>query len=250
MTQPETRQCENKLTVEKREDGHAGVISGYAIVYNKDSEDLGFIESIKQGAARNALKKEGIPALIDHDPSKIVGRSGKNLTLKEDKTGVFIELKRPRMRSDRFEQLASDIENGFIDKQSFAFTVGPDGAKWDDDFSRREVVEIEELFDISLVTYPAYTDTSASIRSQDVTAALKERDEAKAAAEEKDKADAAAEDNEQRSKEGQTDPTVELDTEGATEKAEGGDAIPTVEPPTEAELDKRYFDALRRQEGF
>jgi uncharacterized protein len=154
----------------KRDDGEPVKIAGYAAVFKKLSEDLGgFREKIAPGAFKAALKTSDVRALINHDPTQIVGRTGVNLTLKEDKSGLFMELTAPPAGSERFDQLARDIESGLITQQSFAFVVAEDGDEWAEDKWSKDTVRtirtVAELFDVSPVTYPAYPDTSIALRS-------------------------------------------------------------------------------------
>ena len=78
----EVRNLKTPVTVEKREDGSIKSIVGYPIVYNKDSEDMGFIERIAPGAATKALKKSEIFTKVSIDV-----------------TGVFSEAKTPKDKS-------------------------------------------------------------------------------------------------------------------------------------------------------
>jgi HK97 family phage prohead protease len=154
----------------KKVEGEPVTISGYSAKFNLLSEDLGgFREKIKPGAFKNALGKSDVRALIDHKSELIVGRKGVNLTLKEDDVGLFMELTEPPNRSARFDQLAGDIDSGLITQQSFGFTLKSD--TWDEDKEAgtvtRTLNEIEELFDVSPVTYPAYPDTTVAKRSLD-----------------------------------------------------------------------------------
>lgn len=157
----ETRVLDLKLGVEKREDGTAK-ISGYAAVFNKDSEDMGFIERIKPGAFKSALKKSDVRALFNHDPNLIIGRSGVNLSLKEDKKGLWMEVS--PIPTDTYRMVAENIASGLVTQQSFAFTVAEE--EWADDYSTRMIKKIDQVFDVSAVTYPAYPDTTVALRSR------------------------------------------------------------------------------------
>src|SRR5436190_5368915 len=71
---------------------------GYAAVYNSLSADLGgFKERIKPGAFRSSVTGgTDIRALVDHDASKILGRtSSGTLRLSEDQVGLRIEIDLP-----------------------------------------------------------------------------------------------------------------------------------------------------------
>lgn len=143
-------------------------ITGYAAVFNKDSEDLGgFIERIKPGAFKNSLKSSDTRALFNHDSNYPLGRvSAGTLRLKEDKNGLLMEIDPPETQYAR--DLMVSIERGDVREQSFGFTVISD--TWenlDKDIAMRTINEIGELFDVSPVVFPAYPDTDVAIRSLD-----------------------------------------------------------------------------------
>jgi Escherichia/Staphylococcus phage prohead protease len=54
-----------------------------------------------------------------------------------------------------------------MDGSSFSFNVDPDGDEWDysGDLPIRTVTSVRDLFDVGPVTYPAYLDATAAIRS-------------------------------------------------------------------------------------
>ena len=56
--------------------GLSRVIKGYAIVFNRPSERLGwFVEEIAPAAVNiEQLKQSDVRALIDHEPQEIIGR--------------------------------------------------------------------------------------------------------------------------------------------------------------------------------
>ena len=158
----EIRQINMPAKVEKRADG-LGSIHGYAIVYNKDSEDMGFIERVKPGAAKNALTRSNVRGLKNHDPSLIFARQGVNLTLTEDKKGLRYEAS--PVDTANYRETAAEVEAGLLTGQSFGFTILSD--EWSDlesDHPQRTITEIGEIFDVGPVTYPAYPDTSVGVR--------------------------------------------------------------------------------------
>lgn len=156
---------ETGLTVEER-DGEQPKISGYAAVFNSDSEDLGFRETIKPGAFKKALKKSDVRALYNHDPNYIFGRTGVNLELRADKTGLHMTV--DPVPTATYRLVAENIQAGLVSQQSFAFTIAPGGDEWNKDFTRRTITEVDEIFDVSPVTYPAYNDTTVALRSRDL----------------------------------------------------------------------------------
>ena len=152
--------------VELRDDGTPGAIYGYPIVYNKDSEDMGFIERIAPGAAKNALKRSDIRALKNHDPNLIFGRQGVNLKFTEGKDGVKYEATPINTRT--YNDVADEVRLGLLTGQSFGFTILSD--KWeglDTDKPKRTITEIGQIYDVGPVVYPAYNDTSVALRSME-----------------------------------------------------------------------------------
>jgi HK97 family phage prohead protease len=162
----EIRAIQMPAKVEERKDGTLGSIYGYPIVYNKDSEDMGFIERIAPGAAKKALKRSNIRGLKNHDPSLIFARQGINLKLKEDADGLRYEATPIDTRT--FREVAEEVRLGLLTGQSFGFTVKSD--EWsglDTDKPTRTITEIDQIYDVGPVTYPAYQDTSVALRSME-----------------------------------------------------------------------------------
>ena len=160
----EIRTIKTPVTVEKREDGTIKSIVGYPIVYNSDSEDMGFIERIAPGAATKALKKSDVRGLKNHDASLIFARTGVNLTLTEDKDGVRMEA--TPLDTFNFRETAKEVDLGLLDGQSFAFNILADEWKdLDKAKPQRTITEFEMIYDVGPVTYPAYPDTTVGLRT-------------------------------------------------------------------------------------
>jgi len=169
MDKKEIRCNPAELRVVKGKNG--GVkISGYAAVFDKDIDDLGgFIERIAPGAFKEALKNSDVRALINHDQNLILGREAANtLRLKETNEGLFMEIIPPN--TSYAKDLLESISRGDIAEQSFSFRVAAD--EWEnlDDADRdtvRTIKEVSHLYDIGPVTFPAYPQTSAALRSME-----------------------------------------------------------------------------------
>ena len=163
------------MKLEKREDTKAlPKITGYAAVFNKLSVDMGFREKIAPGAFRSSLKTSDARALFNHNPDYVLGRqSAGTLTLKEDERGLWMEVDPPNTSYAR--DLIENISLGNIKEQSFGFTVKSDS--WEDVESNtptRTLLEIGELYDTSIVSYPAYGDTTVALRSLERAKSQKE----------------------------------------------------------------------------
>lgn len=140
---------------------------GYAAKFNSRSVDLGgFQEVLAPGAFDRAIRENhDVRALIDHIPSKIIGRTASGtLRLAVDSTGLAVENDLPDTQAAR--DLIVSMERGDVTGMSFGFRVMPDGDSWarDDSGVLIRTVNDLELFDVSAVTYPAYPQTEVSAR--------------------------------------------------------------------------------------
>lgn len=144
-------------------------ISGYAAVFNTLSEEMGgwfgFRERIMPGAFKRALdEKQDVRALINHDPNKVLGRTSSNtLTLEEDQKGLKFRCDMPN--TSYATDLMESIRRGDISQCSFGFVVRKQ--TWIENKDEPVIREINDLdlFDVSPVTYPAYTDTTVAARA-------------------------------------------------------------------------------------
>ena len=165
-TDIEKRVFRTEYRVTQKDKDEVPTIEGYSAVFNSDSEDMGFIERIAPGAFKKALKKSDVRSLFNHDPNFVLGRTKSGtLKLTEDETGLRMVTYPPDTQLIQ-DLVAAPIKRGDIDQQSFAFRVAKD--TWEDldkDIPKRTILEVEELLDVSVVTYPAYADTSAALRS-------------------------------------------------------------------------------------
>jgi len=153
----------------RRNDDGSITVTGYGAVYESESEDLGgFIEELKQGAFRKVLRtKPDVRFLINHDGVPLGRTSAGTLRLKDTPRGLFFECDFPDTQGAR--DLAVSIERGDITQCSFMFCVEPEGREWffpDDpeEPARRVIYEVSELFDVSVVTFPAYPATEIGVR--------------------------------------------------------------------------------------
>ena len=149
-----------------KEEGKATRIAGHAAVFNSRSQDLGgFVEQISPGAFKDAINEDDVRALFNHDPNFILGRNKSNtLRMKEDKTGLAIEIDMPDTQYAR--DLVESMNRGDVDQMSFGFGVRAEGQSWSEDPDGRAVRTLTnlKLYDVSPVTYPAYTDTDVAVR--------------------------------------------------------------------------------------
>ena len=154
--------------IEAREQG-SRTVSGYGSVFNSQSEDLGFIETIDPNAITDeTIKRSDVFATLNHDMDKILARckygSG-SLELKCDDKGLYYRFDAPN--TDLGDELLEYLNRGEIDSSSFAFTVKRDEWKNGDDGKHyRRILEIDQIFDISPVFCSAYPEAICQKRNK------------------------------------------------------------------------------------
>lgn len=161
-------------------------VEGYAVVFNSQSEDLGFYETINPSAiTEDVLKRSDVFCLFNHDQDKVLARSKYgtgSLQLQLDEQGLKYTFQAPN--TDLGDELLEYLRRGDIDSSSFAFTVSTDEGSevWTtgtDGRQYREILKIDELHDVSPVWNPAYSSTSVSQRTLDKLNQLREMQDEK-----------------------------------------------------------------------
>ena len=144
----EIRSLDNGMTFE-----------GYAAVFNSPSEPLPFTEVIAPGAFTRSLKSRNRMMLLwNHNSDEPLAstRNG-SLMLSEDERGLKVTATLPD--TTRGRDVAELVRTGVIDSMSFGFSVKKDS--WAGDGSTRTLHDVT-LYEVSLVTTPAYTATSGT----------------------------------------------------------------------------------------
>jgi HK97 family phage prohead protease len=164
----EGKEIRNFITSELRAiagEGGKKKIEGYAAVFNELSEDLGgFREKIALGAFSNSIRIDDVRGLWNHNADFPLGRTkAGTLTLEEDKRGLRFVIDPPD--TQYANDLLVSIERGDVDQMSFGFRTVKDHWEMEGDDVVRTLIEVK-LFDVSPVTYPAYPQTSAAVRSK------------------------------------------------------------------------------------
>ncbi|WP_321425019.1 HK97 family phage prohead protease [uncultured Bacteroides sp.] len=153
-------------------------IDGYASVFASLSEDLGgFRELVDKNAFAGVIEKSDVFALLNHDSKRGILARSKNgtgtLSLSIDDTGLKYSFESPATALG--DEAIEMIKRGDIDSSSFAFTIESD--KWDkqaDGTYIRTILKFGQLFDISPVYQPAYSETTACKRFLEIQEENKE----------------------------------------------------------------------------
>lgn len=141
-------------------------VSGYAAVFDSPSEPLPWTEYVKRGAFRKTIKDGAdVRLLIDHTGVPLARTKSGTLKLREDDRGLLMEARLDPNNPDAVK-MRSALMRGDVSQMSFAFETVKDA--WNKDRTVRELKEVR-LYDVSIVTYPAYEETSAEIRNSQST---------------------------------------------------------------------------------
>ena len=162
------RQVRSILTsFNTREDGEELRIEGYFAVFNSNyviSETMS--ESVAPGAFTNTLGND-VRALIDHETMYVLGRtSAGTLELREDEKGLWGSILINPNDQDAMN-LYSRVQRGDVNQCSFGFNILSEETDFRDDGSVHWTIKEVELFEISIVTFPAYAETSVEARKND-----------------------------------------------------------------------------------
>lgn len=146
---------------------------GYAARFNTRSQVIwDFVEVIAPGAFSDVIGRDDTRLVLNHDPSLVLARArgaaGDTMQLREDSLGLHVSAEMAPTTYAR--DLATLIRRGDISQMSFRFRVLDE--RWEvikggelDGLLERTILKVAELRDVSIVTYPAYPDTSATVRS-------------------------------------------------------------------------------------
>lgn len=151
------------------------IISGYAAVFNSPTT-IGdwFTEVIAPGAFSRTLSENGdIRALFNHDWNNVLGRTKSGtLRLEEDERGLKFEVELPNTSVAR--DLVESMRRGDINQCSFGFYATEESWDYSVEPATRTVIEAT-LYEISVVSIPAYEDTEVSLRSKEIGKEVEKR---------------------------------------------------------------------------
>lgn len=143
------------------------VIEGYFALYEQETELFeGSYEIITKGAFDNSLTKD-VRALWNHNTQYVLGRSTSgSMELKADDKGLYASIKLPKTQYAK--DLYELVQRGDVDQCSFGFNIiGEDLEELASGGYRWRLNEID-LHEISVVTFPAYENTSVQARAKQV----------------------------------------------------------------------------------
>ena len=170
------RSVESKFTT--RDDDGALHIEGYFAVFNSTyqiCDDMS--ESVAPGAFSDTLGGD-VRALIDHETRLVLGRNtAGTLQLREDSHGLWGDILINPDDQDAMN-LYARVQRGDVNQCSFGFDILEEETEFRDDGSVHWTIKKVKLYEVSVCTFPAYSETSVQARKEDLEAIRTRRAEA------------------------------------------------------------------------
>ncbi len=205
-------------------------ISGRAIVFNSPTVIGGcFREMIlPEAISDELLANSDVVLTLEHNPAAgVLGRSCKGegtLQLERRDDGVYVTCDLPE--SPLGDTVLEGVRRGDYRQMSFCFVVGDQ--RWevcDDDIEQRTITSISRIYDVSIVAFPAYKDTSVAARSAEEPESTETDDD--------NDNEQKSDDNMAKDKDKDTVPAAE-EQQQAQEQQEGRSANPAGAPAPNA----------------
>lgn len=148
------------------------VVEGYAVVFDQVT-DLGWVKEVIDRKALDNADMSDIVMKYNHENSilPMARTRGGSLTFNIDDHGLKIRANLPDTQQNR--DIYTLIKDGVLSKMSFAFTVAREEMDFDTD--TRRIMEIDKMYDVSVVDVPAYETTEIYARSKEDYAEEKEK---------------------------------------------------------------------------
>lgn len=162
----EKRSSNLDLQIRSEPESNKKIIEGYFIVFDEETELYpGYFEKISRTAISN-LDKKDIRALINHETELVLGRTTNGtLNLRIDQKGVFGTIEINEKDTDAVN-LYERVLRGDVTQCSFGFFINKIEEDWSDDGVLKTTLTDIDLFEVSVVTFPAYEQTSVSARKR------------------------------------------------------------------------------------
>lgn len=150
------------------EEDNVMLIEGYAVKFNEEAligtEEHGFKEIIVPTALDEANMKD-VPLKYNHQDNFLILARTRNKSLKIEIDEVGLKIKATLIDTQSNRDIYKMVQNGLLEKMSFAFTVKEQTWDRSGEIPYRTILKIDRLYDVSIVDVPAYEGTSVYARS-------------------------------------------------------------------------------------
>ena len=170
----QTRSLQSELKV-RADNETEKIIEGYFAVFNTETELWrGAYEEIATGTFDKTLSND-IRALINHDTTLVLGRNkAGTLELKVDSRGLWGKIKINENDSDAVN-IYERVKRGDVSQCSFGFNILAEETDYRDDGTIKWKITEADLHEVSVCTFPAYSETGVQARKKDYDSLLQKR---------------------------------------------------------------------------
>lgn len=153
-----------------REETGEKYIEGYFSVFGSNYELWpGATESVAPGAFSDALSAD-VRALVDHETRLVLGRTAAGtLELREDSRGLWGRIRLNQDDTDAMN-LYARVQRGDVSQCSFGFDILDEETDYKEDGTVHWTIKKVRLYEVSVVTFPAYEETGVAARKRDYEA--------------------------------------------------------------------------------
>jgi uncharacterized protein len=161
----EVREWLQDIELRQNEQGKE-VISGYAIVFDRESEDLGGFKEIIERTAADTVDFSDTVATFNHDANNVLGRVPQTMKYRIDERGVYVEIEPPDTTIGR--DTTTLIKRGDVKGMSFTFRISEKGQRWEKPTGgqktyTRYISKLDVIPELGPVVFPAYRATDAMV---------------------------------------------------------------------------------------
>lgn len=144
------------------------IISGYFVVFNSETELYQGVYEEVAPEAFDSVDFSDVKALVDHDTAKVLGRTkASTLSLSVDDKGLYGEIT-VNENDQEAMNLYSRVVRGDVDQCSFGFEILNEEMIQNSDGTVKFIIKSLKLYEVSVVTFPAYQDTAVEARSKQI----------------------------------------------------------------------------------
>lgn len=144
------------------------IISGYFVVFNSETELYQGVYEEVAPEAFDSVDFSDVKALVDHDTAKVLGRTkAGTLSLSVDDKGLYGEITVNESDQEAMN-LYSRVVRGDVDQCSFGFEILNEEMIQNSDGTVKFIIKSLKLYEVSVVTFPAYQDTAVEARSKQI----------------------------------------------------------------------------------
>lgn len=154
------------------------IIEGVPVVFEEHTLIWDYFDEVIKRGALDKTDLKDVCLLVNHDSNRIAlartknGKGTMSLSIQDDGLHFRAELDTENNADAR--ALYSAVKRGDMDGMSFAFSIADGGATWTDvenakepPYAYREVTDIAQIYEVSVVNWPAYEATSVATRSRE-----------------------------------------------------------------------------------